>query len=468
MPSKSPARWESDLPRFIVPRLAAVDIDNGAHIEIITFDVARQSCQLLTNEWQATIVLPQAFWILMQKTIDPARSSAEAAAGTTLPILLALSLAHLLNDMMQSLVPAIYPIIKDVHGLSFGQIGMITFTFQLTASLFQPAIGYFTDRKPQPYSLAAGMSFTLIGLVVLGFASTYAMLLTGAALVGTGSAIFHPEATRVARMASGGRQGFAQAIFQLGGQGGGAIGPVLAAFIVVPNGQKSVAWFAVAAVLAMLVLGYVGRWYAERVPDVRAVKSKVSETAQPTASRGVLFAVFILIVLMFSKSAYTASFTSYYTFFLIDKFQLSIKSAQLMLFLYLFAGALGVLVGGPLGDKIGRRRIIWFSILGALPFSLALPYANLFWTGTLTVIVAFIMSSAFAAILVFAMELLPGRVGLIGGLFYGLVFGLGAVSAALLGELADQTSIATVFQWCALLPAIGLLTWFLPDVRNDA
>ena len=402
----------------------------------------------------------------MQKTIETSPAEANAAATTALPILLALSVAHLLNDMMQSLVPAIYPIIKDAHGLSFGQIGLITFTFQLTASLFQPAVGYVTDKKPQPFSLVAGMAFTLIGLVILGYAASYGMLLVGAALVGTGSAIFHPEATRVARMASGGRQGFAQAIFQLGGQGGGAIGPVLAAFIVVPNGQQSVAWFALAAVLAMIVLNFVGRWYAERVPAMLARKSAPQGDVSAATSWGVLFAVFILIVLMFSKSAYTASFTSYYTFFLIDKFGMSIKNAQLMLFLYLFAGAIGVLVGGPLGDKIGRRRIIWFSILGALPFSLALPYTSLFWTGVLTVAVAFIMSSAFAAILVFAMELLPGRVGLIGGLFYGLVFGLGAVSAALLGALADQTSIATVFQWCALLPLIGVLTWFLPDIRS--
>lgn len=254
----------------------------------------------------------------------------------------------------------------------------------------------------------------------------------------------------------------------MGGQGGGAIGPVLAAFIVVPYGQGSVAWFAAVAVLAMIVLSFVGRWYSERVPGIMALKSNSakSNASSTSTSRGVLFAVFILIVLMFSKSAYTASFTSYYTFFLIDKFDMSIKNAQLMLFVYLVAGAAGVLVGGPLGDRIGRRRIIWFSILGALPFSLALPYANLFWTGALTIAVAFIMSSAFAAILVFAMELLPGRVGLIGGLFYGLVFGLGAVSAGLLGALADQTSIATVFQWCALLPLIGMLTWFLPDIRS--
>ena len=401
----------------------------------------------------------------MQKQTTEKVTEQTAFATTAMPVLVALSLAHLLNDMMQSLVPAIYPIIKEVHGLSFGQIGLITFTFQLTASLFQPLVGFYTDKSPQPYSVVAGMAFTLIGLVTLGLASSYTMLLIGAALVGTGSSIFHPEATRVARMASGGRQGFAQAIFQLGGQGGGALGPVLAAFIVVPHGQASVAWFATAALMAMLVLTYVSRWYAAQVPKLLAMKRSGGDASPVKTSGGVMFAISILIVLMFSKSAYSASFTSYYTFFLNDRFQTSIETAQLMLFLYLAAGAAGVMVGGPLGDRIGRRNIIWVSILGALPFSLMLPFASFFWTGVLTVAVAFVMSSAFAAILVFAMELLPGRVGLIGGLFYGLVFGLGAVSAALLGELADLTSIRTVFVICAFLPMIGLLTWFLPDIR---
>lgn len=406
----------------------------------------------------------------MQKTVASTSSesaAAAAASATAMPVLLALSAAHLLNDMMQSLVPAIYPIIKDLHGLSFSQIGLITLVFQLTASLFQPAVGFITDKKPQPYSLATGMIFTLIGLVVLGTAASFETLLIGAALVGTGSAIFHPEATRVARMASGGKQGFAQAVFQLGGQGGGALGPVLAAFIVVPNGQASLAWFAVTALLAMLVLSYVGRWYSQQLVHLsRPKKGGPAGATSPYSTSYIWFAVFILIVLMFSKSAYTASFTSYYTFFVIDRFNVSIETAQLMLFAYLASGALGVLVGGPLGDKIGRRRIIWFSILGALPFSLILPHTDFYGTLALTILVAFIMASAFAAILVFAMELLPGRIGLIGGLFYGLVFGLGGVSAALLGEVADLTSIATVFKICAFLPAIGLLTWFLPDIRS--
>lgn len=403
----------------------------------------------------------------MQKLANDAAPGARPyVPETTLPVLFALSLAHLLNDMMQSLVPAIYPIIKQAHNLDFAQIGLITFTFQLTASMFQPAVGFYTDKRPQPFSMVAGMGFTLIGLIVLAFASSYMMLILGAALVGTGSSIFHPEATRVARVASGGRQGFAQSIFQVGGQSGSSLGPVLAAFIVVPRGQGSVAWFAVAAMLAMLVLGYVGRWYAAELPKMFASRKHGADRSPVPTSAGVLFAVFLLIVLMFSKSAYQASMTSYYTFFLIDKFNVPIATAQLMLFVYLAAGAMGVLVGGPLGDKIGRRRIIWLSILGALPFSLAMPYVSLFWTAVLSTCVAFIMASAFAAILIFAMELLPGRVGLIGGLFYGLTFGLGAVSAAFLGELADRTSIATVFQICAFLPLIGLLTWFLPDIRT--
>jgi MFS transporter, FSR family, fosmidomycin resistance protein len=403
----------------------------------------------------------------MQKPADQAASAAPFATVTTLPVLFALSLAHLLNDMMQSLVPAIYPIIKEAHGLDFAQIGLITFTFQLTASMFQPAVGYYTDRKPQPFSLVAGMGFTLVGLIVLAYATSYMMLIVGAGLVGTGSSIFHPEATRVARIASGGRQGFAQSIFQVGGQSGSALGPVLAAFIVVPHGQTSVAWFAAAALLAMLVLSYVGRWYAEQVPQLLAARARGAEASPVPTSRGVIVAVSLLVILMFSKSAYQACMTSYFTFFLIDKFNASIPTAQIMLFIYLGAGALGVLIGGPLGDRIGRRRIIWVSILGGLPFTLMLPHANFFWTGVLAFLIPLVMASAFAAILVFAMELLPGRIGMIGGLFYGLTFGLGAVSAAILGAMADYTSIATVFQICAFLPAIGLLTWFLPDIRSE-
>lgn len=395
-----------------------------------------------------------------------AAGAAPALPNTTLPVLFGLSLAHLLNDMMQSLVPAIYPIIKEAHGLDFGQIGLITFTFQMTASLFQPAVGLYTDKRPMPYSMVMGMAFTLLGLIALAWAPSYSMLILGAAMVGTGSSIFHPEATRVARVASGGRQGLAQSIFQVGGQSGGALGPVLAAFIVVPRGQASVALFALAALAAMFVLFNVGKWYARQVPAILAARSRGAEDSPVPTSAGVLFAVSLLIVLMFSKSAYQAAITSYYTFFLIDKFDASISTAQLMLFIYLAAGAVGVLVGGPLGDRVGRRRIIWFSILGALPFSLLMPHVSFFWTVVLSTCVAFIMASAFAAILIFAMELLPGRVGLIGGLFYGLTFGLGAVSAAMLGQIADATSIQFVFLLTSFLPAIGLLTWLLPDIRS--
>ncbi|NJO21820.1 MAG: MFS transporter [Sphingomonadales bacterium] len=403
----------------------------------------------------------------MQK-LSPETTAANATAlqRTTFPILVALSFSHLLNDMMQSLVPAIYPIIKDAYHLDFGQIGLITFTFQLTASLFQPLVGAYTDRKPQPYSLVAGMGMTLLGLIVLANAGSYGMLLLGAGLVGTGSSIFHPESTRMARMASGGRHGFAQSLFQVGGQTGSAVGPLLAAFIVVPRGQGSVAWFSVAALLAMIVLFHVGQWYARHSPPRRSS----SATSNPGSARirpKVAFAVAILIFLMFSKSAYSASFSSYYTFYLIGQFNVSVQASQLMLFLFLVSSAAGSLIGGHLGDRIGRRNIIWFSILGALPFTVALPYVNLLWTGIFTVIIAAIMASAFPAILIYAMELLPGRIGMIAGMFYGLSFGLGGLSAALLGELADITSITTVYHLCAFLPLLGLLTWFLPDIRRQ-
>ena len=375
-----------------------------------------------------------------------------------------MSLAHLLNDMMQSLVPAIYPVIKSAYNLDFSQIGLITFTFQLTACLFQPLVGVITDKRPLPYSLVCGMAFTLIGLIVLGRAGNYPVLLMGAALVGTGSAIFHPEATRMARLASGGQHGLAQSLFQVGGQAGGALGPLIAAFIVVPQGQHSLVWMSAAALLAMAVLWQVCRWYVAQPREKPRAKSSGAAAAAP--SHNVAMAVAILVILMFSKNAYTASFNSFYTFYLIDQFQLSVQSSQMMLFVFLGATALGTLVGGPLGDRIGRRRIIWFSILGALPFTLLLPYVNLMWTGILTVVISLIMASAFGAILVYAMELLPGRIGLIAGLFYGLSFGLGGISAAMLGYLADHSSIATVFQVCAFLPAVGLLAYALPDIRS--
>jgi len=397
----------------------------------------------------------------MQKSVPPQPSGhLGAAPEATFSIVLALSFAHLLNDMMQSLLPAIYPLIKEAYGLDFGQIGLITLAFQLTASLLQPVVGMFTDRRPQPFSLVAGMAATLIGLIVLARAGSYPMLLIGAALIGTGSSIFHPESTRMARMASGGRHGFAQSLFQVGGQTGQALGPLLAAFIVVPRGQASISWFSLVALVAMLMLLQVGQWYKRQSPA--PVKARLAGGGAGSSRANVALALVVLVLLMFSKNAYTASLSSYYTFYLIDKFSVSVQVSQLLLFLFLVAQAAGSLIGGHLGDRFGRRAIIWFSILGAVPFTLALPFASLFWTVVLTTIIGMIMASAFPAILVYALELLPGKVGMIAGLFYGVSFGLGALSAALMGGLADLTSLTTVYRLCAFLPLLGLLAWFLP------
>ncbi len=399
-------------------------------------------------------------------------ASASPAARAAMPVLLALSLTHFLNDMIQSLIPAIYPIIKDAHGLDFAQIGMITLVFQGAASLFQPVIGAYTDKRPMPYSMVAGMGSTLAGLVVLAYAASYASLLAGAALVGLGSSIFHPEATRLARNASGGQQGLAQGVFQVGGQAGGSLGPLLAAFIVVPKGQASLAWFSAAALIAMALMVWTGRWqsaYLSRKREQAARAAMPEAAAGPVATRaGVIFAMAILVILLFSKNAYQQSFSSFYTFYLIERFQVSVQTSQVLLFLFLVAAAVGVIFGGMVGDRIGRDRIIWFSILGALPFSLMLPFANLFWTAVLAVVINLIMSSAFASILIYAMELAPRRTGMIGGLFYGLTFGLGGVAAAILGEVADRTSLETVYYFCAFLPAMGILAWFLPKIRPGA
>jgi FSR family fosmidomycin resistance protein-like MFS transporter len=390
---------------------------------------------------------------------------AAVAQKTALPILLALSLTHLLNDMIQSLIPAIYPIIKDAYNLDYGQIGLITLTFQLTACLFQPLIGYVTDKRPMPYSMVLGMGSTLVGLVVLANAGSYATVIVASALIGLGSAVFHPEATRLARNASGGQQGLAQGIFQVGGQAGGSLGPLLAAFIVVPKGQASLAWFSIAALLAMGLMFWTGRWQAAFARSAKAGGAGAAPKRGPIDSKaGVAFAFFILIVLLFSKNAYAQSFNSYYTFYLIERFGVSVQTSQLMLFLFLVSAAVGVIFGGMIGDRIGRNKVIWFSILGALPFSLILPFADLFWTGVLTIIINLIMSSAFASILIYAIELMPNRVGMIGGLFYGLTFGLGGVAAAMLGEIADRTSITTVYWLCAFFPAMGLLAAFLPKL----
>ncbi len=387
-----------------------------------------------------------------------------AADATTFSILLALGFSHLLNDMIQSLVPALYPMLKDSYGLSFAQIGLITLTMQMTSSLLQPAVGLFADHRPQPYSLAVGMGVTLTGLVLLAGAGSYLVLLLAASLVGAGSAVFHPEASRVARMASGGRHGLAQALFQVGGNVGAALGPILAAFIVIPKGQSSIGWFSAAVLLAMAVLFAVGNWHwKERAAPPRARPAPAA--ARPSLSRRrVAWSLTILLALVFSKSFYTISLSSYYTFYLIGKFGLSIEAAQIYLFVFLAAVALGTLIGGPLGDRIGRKSVIWGSILGVVPFALVLPHADLLWTGILSVVIGLTLASASSAIIVYAFDLVPGRIGTIAGLFFGLSFGLGGVGAAGFGWLADATSIDFVYQLCAFLPLIGLLTIFLPDL----
>lgn len=392
----------------------------------------------------------------------PVRTVAERVA---VPVLAAISVSHLLNDLIQSLLPAIYPILKEAYRLDFGQIGLLTLTFQLTASLLQPLVGFYTDKKPSPFSLVVGMGFTLLGLLTLSRASSYPLLLLGAALVGMGSSVFHPESSRVARMASGGRHGLAQSVFQVGGNAGTALGPLLAAFIVVPYGQPSIAWFSVVALLAMVILFNVGRWYRSKVMAAKA-KPRAAETVARFTRKRVALSITILMLLVFSKNFYTASLTSYFTFYLISKFQLSVQDAQLHLFIFLGAVAVGTVLGGPIGDRFGRRYVIWFSILGVLPFTLLLPYANLFWTGVLSVLIGLILASAFSAILVYATELVPGRVGMIAGLFFGLSFGMGGLGAALLGQLADHTSIDFVYKVCSYLPAIGLLAYFLPKIER--
>jgi FSR family fosmidomycin resistance protein-like MFS transporter len=396
----------------------------------------------------------------------PSLAEQASADSTTFAVILSLSFCHLLNDMMQSLVPAIYPVLKNNYALSFGQVGFITLAFQFTASMLQPVVGMYTDRKPQPYSLMVGMGFTLVGLLMMSRAQSYPMILVSAALIGMGSSVFHPEASRVARMAAGGRYGLAQSLFQVGGNLGQASGPLLAAFIVVPRGQESIVWFCAAALIAMTVLFQVGHWYRARratAPTAARGKGKASTVASHGLSRGrVIVTVALLVMLLFSKNVYQASLGSYYTFYLISKFHLSVQAAQFYLFAFMIGIVMGTLMGGWIGDKIGRIPVIWFSILGALPVALILPHANLFWTGVLAVTVAMIMASAFPAILVYAQELMPGRVGLVGGMFFGFSFGLGGLGAAALGEIADMTSIDTVYQVTPFLLCLGLLTAFLP------
>lgn len=389
---------------------------------------------------------------------------ATTAPATVMQILGAVAFVHLLNDLIQAVLPAVYPMLKEQFGLSFTQVGLITLTFQCTASLLQPWIGLYTDRRPIPFLLPIGMCFTLLGVLMLAVVSTFPTLLMAAALIGIGSSAFHPEASRVARMASGTRYGFAQSLFQVGGNAGSALGPLLAAAIVVGRGQGNIAWFALAAVLAIAVLYGVSRWYKNHL---LTFKRKTGAGHGPDLSRKqVIRALAVLALLVFSKYLYMSSLTSYYTFYLIEKFSLSVASAQLYLFLFLAAVAAGTFLGGPIGDRIGRKRVIWISILGAAPFTLALPYADLFWSAVLTVIIGFVISSAFSAIVVFAQELVPGNVGMIAGVFFGLMFGISGIGAAAMGKVADISGIAFVYQICSFLPLLGILTIFLPNIEK--
>ncbi|CAN1514841.1 ProP Permeases of the major facilitator superfamily [Burkholderiaceae bacterium] len=395
-------------------------------------------------------------------------TSSVSPQAATMPILLSLSFCHLLNDLIQSLIPALYPLLKAEFNLDFTQIGLITLAFQLTASLLQPTVGLYTDKRPQPYSLALGMGSTLIGLLLLSVANSYTVVLIAAALIGTGSAIFHPEASRVARMASGGRYGTAQALFQVGGNVGQAIGPLLAAFIVLPHGQGAIAWVSMAALIAMAFLTRVGMWYGANLrPTLKTVSATIESKVSGLPRGRVLFLITILMVLLFSKNVYTSSLTSFFTFYLIERFDLPVQAAQVRLFIFMAAIAVGTLLGGALTDRIGRRPMIWISILGVLPFTMALPYADLFWTGVLIIIIGLITASAFPAVLVYAHEIMPGRVGLVSGMFFGFAFGLGGLGAAIMGGLADVYGIAVVYKICSFLPILGVVAWFLPDMSKE-
>src|SRR6201746_892667 len=400
------------------------------------------------------------------EAVAPKAATSAAVAGPAYVVLAGISFSHFLNDTMQSLIASVYPILKESYSLDYTQIGLITLAFQFTASLLQPVVGHMTDKKAQPYSLAVGSGFTFFGLLLLSVAARYPVILVAAALVGLGSAVFHPESARIARLASGGRYGFAQSIFQLGGSFGTSMGPVLAALIVVPFGQPSIAWFSSIAFLAIVVLWRIGLWYQ---PQIATKKFAVVER-HPDApdARRVKVALVVLVALLFSKQLYVSSLSSYYIFYLIDKFGVSTQAAQLYLFIFLAANAAGAFFGGPLGDRYGRKYIIWFSILGALPFTLALPYAGLFGSAVLSVIIGLILSSATSSIIVFAQELMPHRFGMISGVFFGVAFGIGGLGAAVLGRVADHTGIAFVYQICAFLPVIGLLAIFLPNMPKPA
>jgi FSR family fosmidomycin resistance protein-like MFS transporter len=391
--------------------------------------------------------------------------STEKQENTVFTVLAAISFCHLMNDMVQSLIPSLYPMLKNSFRLSFTQLGLITLSYQMTASLLQPVVGFYTDRSPKPYSLPIGMSVTLAGLLFLSVAPNFIMLAAAASMVGVGSAIFHPESSRLARLASGGKHGFAQSFFQVGGNSGSALGPLMAALIVLPRGQHAIAWFSLAALLGIVVLTNVGHWYRAHLTIQRKTPAEVGKGTLFSSGK-VAVSIAVLVALIFSKFFYLASLTSYYTFYLISKFHLSVRSSQVHLFVFLAAVAAGTMIGGPVGDRFGRKYVIWCSILGVLPFTLVLPYASLFWTGVLSVVIGLVLASAFSAILVYAQELVPGRIGMVSGIFFGFAFGMGGVGAALLGKLADATSIGFVYHVCSFLPAIGLLTGFLPNIEK--
>jgi FSR family fosmidomycin resistance protein-like MFS transporter len=400
-------------------------------------------------------------------TVETKRSAAVSAAqGTAVAVLAAISVCHMLNDVIQSLIMAIYPMLKENLALNFHQIGLITFTFQFTASVLQPVVGYFTDRYPTPYSLVIGMCSSLVGLILIAFATSYLFVLAAAALIGMGSSVFHPESSRVARLASGGRHGLAQSVFQVGGNFGTALGPLFAAFIVLPYGQHTIIWFSLVALIGMVLLAIIGTWYGKTLKLKRVSMAEEREAMAKATHGKVARSIAILMALTFSKHFYLVSITSFYIFYLIHTFGISVQNAQLHLFLFLAAVAAGTVIGGPIGDRIGSRRVIWWSILGVLPFTLALPYVGLFWSAVLSVIIGLILASAFPAILVYAQALIPGRVGMVAGLFFGLAFGIAGIGAAVLGWLADVTSIEFVYHICAFLPAIGLLAAFLPETAK--
>jgi FSR family fosmidomycin resistance protein-like MFS transporter len=398
--------------------------------------------------------------------METIKANSEIVKKTTYSILFIISFSHLINDLLQAVVPSIYPLLKENFNLSFSQIGIITFTYQIVASILQPFVGMYTDKKSKPYSLIIGMLFTMTGLFLVSIASSFTYLLLSVSLIGIGSSIFHPESSRVAHLASGGKKGLAQSIFQLGGNAGSAIGPLLAAFIIIPHGQSYVAWFCLIALIGIFALYKIALWYTAHLSERNANKSALKIETHHLSKNRVIASLAILLVLIFSKYFYMASITSYYTFFLIDKFHISIQQSQVYLFLFSGAVAAGTLIGGPIGDRFGRKYVIWVSILGVAPFTLLLPYVSLFWVGILSVIIGLILSSAFSAILVYATELLPGKVGLVAGLFFGFAFGMGGLGSAVLGKIADATSIEYVFKICAFLPLIGVITGFLPNIEG--